>query len=113
MQKEEHGRILIVSPEGRIDTLSSKVIQDELLSCIEQGSMQIIIDLSKIDYISSMGLRVFIVAQKLLKPKKGELVISNIKPLLRQVFDISGFTALFSFFDSREAAIVYFEEVEF
>ena len=77
---------------------------------ISSGQVKIVMDLSAVDYISSMGLRVFIAAQKEAKKRSGEVVIVGLNQMLKQVFDISGFTNLFVFFDNVSEAVSYINE---
>jgi len=107
MKAIEKDDAIIVQLEGKIDTLTSPNIQESILSHIEAGKTKIVLDLSAVNYISSMGLRVFIVIQKKLKQLNSELVICHLNDMLKQIFDVSGFTALFYFSNAIDDAIYY------
>ena len=63
----------------------------------------------KLDYISSAGLRVLLAAAKQLKGIDGELRICSLNEVVREVFDISGFTTIFKVFGSESEALDGFE----
>jgi anti-sigma B factor antagonist/stage II sporulation protein AA (anti-sigma F factor antagonist) len=56
-----------------------------------------VIDCAELDYISSSGLRQFLTLQKTASAKQGKLVLKNMKPEIKEIFEMTGFTALFYF----------------
>jgi anti-anti-sigma factor len=105
IQEEQTGDILTVALTGRLDAATSKGVEDHLLARIDGGARTLVLDLAGLDYISSVGLRVFVVAAKRLKAGGGSIVVCALKPSIQQVFEIAGFTKLFPAYDSRAAAI--------
>lgn len=83
--------------EGRLDTASAPATEKELQPLYEGAGHDIILDCSKLDYISSSGLRLFLGLLKTVKPKGGHVYISGMNSNLKQVFDMTGFTSLFEF----------------
>ena len=92
--------------KGRLDTATSKSVEDRLLQLIDAGERQMIIDLAGLEYISSVGLRVLILVAKRLKQVQGRVVVCSLQEPVRQVFDIAGFTGLFTLYESRDQALV-------
>jgi anti-sigma B factor antagonist len=96
------GNWMIVSIEGRMDTVSApefdKVVQQRIL----EGSNRLIVDFSKLDYISSAGLRSILMAGKSSKSKGGELACCGVKGVVKKVFEVSGFHKILPVFDSTE-----------
>lgn len=78
---------LIVSLTGRLDTVTAPDLEKELNDISSINS--IIIDMTNLEYISSAGLRIILKMQKALK---GNLTLINVKPLVKEVFDITGFS---------------------
>jgi len=78
-----------ITLEGRLDTLSSPQLEEELKK-IPETATTLTFDLAKIDYVSSAGLRVFLGEQKRLKALGGNMVVTNICPAVKEVFDITG-----------------------
>ncbi len=87
--KKQNGNELTIALEGRLDTTTSPQLENELRSCLN-GIADFILDLEKLDYISSAGLRVLLSAQKVMN-KQGNMVIRNVKPEIMEIFDVTGF----------------------
>ena len=83
--------VKVLAFEGRLDTQTSPDAQQQLTQLIEAGSTKILVNLEKLDYISSSGLRVLLVVAKKLKANAGELRICSLNAVVKEVFDISGF----------------------
>jgi len=90
---------VIVSLEGRIDGMTTPLLNTTFQEQINAGLRKIAVDLGKVHYISSVGLRVFLILQKQLSRVSGKLVLRNPSQEVMQVFDLSGFTKLFTFLD--------------
>jgi anti-anti-sigma factor len=65
----------------------------------------LILNCSGLNYISSSGLRVFLVIQKKLAGLQGSFGLCCLQPEIREIFDISGFSTIFSIFPDEEAAL--------
>jgi anti-anti-sigma factor len=94
----------LVSLEGRVDTTNANEFENAMLKVISDGHTKIILDCSGLDYISSSGLRVFLIVQKKLTAAKGQFRLFGLQPGIVEIFDISGFTSIFSIFPNKEAA---------
>ena len=91
-KKLENGK-LTVKPIGRVDTVTAPELEAEL---VYDGVTELVFDLTDLDYISSAGLRVLLSAQKRMT-RQGEMVITGAKPVVKEVFDITGFSDIFTF----------------
>ncbi|MGB3068127.1 MAG: STAS domain-containing protein [Ottowia sp.] len=98
-----HARL--ISFTGQLNSGNSASAENDILGLIAQGDRKLILDFSHLDYISSAGLRVVLVAAKRLKPEGGRLVLFGMQPQVREVFDISGFLNILDVVASREEAI--------
>jgi stage II sporulation protein AA (anti-sigma F factor antagonist) len=85
------GSATIVNPAGRIDSTTAKVFEESVLGFLDANSNNVIVDMSKLEYISSAGLRVFLTAAKKAKSLGGALTTCSAQPSVREVFEISGF----------------------
>lgn len=85
---------LFILLEGRLDTASAPVLEEELKNLIE-GISELEIDMASLQYISSAGLRVLLSAQKTMN-KQGSMLIRNVNDSVREVFDITGFSDIFT-----------------
>ena len=82
---------------GRLDTLTSSDFQAQTLPFITEEKPNLTLDLGSVDYISSSGLRGLILAIKKAKPLGGIVELRSVQPDIKQIFDIAGFTTLFTF----------------
>lgn len=96
---------VVVSVEGRLDTTQSDNFEKNMLDLVTAGKNKIIIDCSKLEYISSSGLRVFLIMQKKMMTSSGQLRICCLQPAIREIFEISGFTMIFSIFTNIHDAL--------
>lgn len=92
IKNEEKNRV-IVYVDGRIDTLTASDFEKQLIELI--NNKDVIIECSKIEYISSAGLRSLLVLEKLAAVKKINIVLCRLPELVREVLEISGFDSFF------------------
>ena len=105
IHEERKDGFLVLGLEGRLDAVSSKMFEEKVLALVDGGERGIVIDLSRLDYVSSAGLRVFLVASKRLTPGGGKVVLCSIQEPVKQVFDIVGFYSIFSILNSKDEAL--------
>lgn len=87
--KQQNGNALTIALEGRLDTVTSPELEKELKVSLN-GADSLILDFSKLDYISSAGLRVLLSAHKTMS-SKGGMKVQNVNEIVREVFDVTGF----------------------
>ncbi len=102
---EKIGGYTLLTIEGRIDTTNSAVFEREIEKIFEGGEKHLIFDCSGLHYISSSGLRVFLIAQKKVITLHGKLSLCCMQPAIREIFVISGFSTIFKIYDTREEAL--------
>lgn len=88
--KNLNGNTLTVGIEGRLDTTTAPTLEAELKNSLNDVS-ELVLDLAKLEYISSAGLRVLLSAQKVMNAQ-GSMKIINVIPEVMEVFEITGFT---------------------
>jgi len=79
------------APIGRLDGSNAAAAEKDLLALFSESGASVEVDLSKLDYVSSAGLRVFLAAAKAAKAKGGKLVLLSPKASVLEVLQISGF----------------------
>ena len=90
IDKNYNDKELTLTVEGRIDTLTSKELEDEITA--EMGNFDsLILDFANLEYISSAGLRVLISTQKKLKADNIPMIIKNVTDSVNEIFRMSGF----------------------
>lgn len=77
--------------EGRLDTVTSPKLEEELVSLMNETNT-IIFDFTKLEYLSSAGLRVILSTHKKLKAAGGMLKVANVNEVIKNVFDLTGFS---------------------
>lgn len=103
--EEKHHDITILGLHGRLDSVTSRTVEEKLLSLIERGERYLIVDCAELAYISSAGLRVFLMAAKRVTQVKGKLVLTTLNHEVQQVFDLTGFSSILQICGSREEAL--------
>lgn len=102
---EKIGNILILCPEGQINSSNAAGIEADLMEHINKGERSLVLDLSHLQYISSAGLRVVLVLAKRLREEGGRVVLGGLLPHVYEVFNISGFLSILTVVETREAAL--------
>ncbi len=85
----------LVAASGRIDSNSAGALEAVLPDRVQQHAATVM-DLGNVAYVSSAGLRVFLKGVKAAKATGHKLVLTGLSPAVYEVFDISGFTAIFT-----------------
>ena len=88
--KNKDGSKLTLALEGRLDTTTAPQLETELKASVE-GVTALVLDLAELAYISSAGLRVVLMAQKIMN-KQGTMVVRNVDPNVLEVFEVTGFS---------------------
>ncbi len=88
--KNANGTELIFSVEGRIDTTTAPQLEKELKDSID-GVTTLVINFSKVEYISSAGLRILLSTQKLMN-QKSSMKLVNVSENIMEVFEVTGFS---------------------
>ena|SRR5215212_9296963 len=96
--------ISIVAIAGSLDSMSSPQAQKGLEGVLA-GAKKVALDFSKLDYISSAGLRVLLGVAKHLRASNGKLGIFGLNQSVREVFEISGFSAILPVYPSEAEAL--------
>ncbi len=104
------GPVTILKIEGRLDSNTSKELEDKVMGVITSGASRLLMDFGGVDYINSSGLRVLLMAFQHLKKNGGSLHLCDIKDYMREVFEISGYTEIFPIFPGQAEALAAFPE---
>ena len=86
---KKEGGILEIALEGRLDTMTAPELEAELNSTLQDAD-SLVLDFSKLEYISSAGLRVLLSAHKAMSGKGG-MKVTNVNEIVREVFEVTGF----------------------
>lgn len=103
-QSSVNGHV-VLNLGGQIDSTAAGLFEESIVSLISSGTNNMIVDFSQVKFISSAGLRVLLLAAKKVKPYGGKVTLCNLSSDVKEVFDISGFSVLFSIYSTLDEAI--------
>jgi anti-sigma B factor antagonist len=106
--QERYGNTLVIGLSGRIDNSSNDGLKsglDEHIASCRSGGDRLILDFAKVEYISSVGLRVLMLAAKRIREQGGMIVVAALQPVVREIFEISRFNLVFQCFGSVRDAL--------
>lgn len=98
----------VVDMTGRLDTSTSGDAYDQMVRIAQSGVSKVVLNLDKLEYVSSAGLRVILMAAKLLKSSNGEMKICHANGVVKEVLKTSGFNHLIDLHDEEKGAIAAF-----
>jgi anti-anti-sigma factor len=106
LDQETRNGIEIIRIKGRLDSATSPELERLVLERLETPCERMVLDLTDLDYVSSAGLRVILLAGKQLRARHGKLVLVGLRDVVRDVFEMSGFLALFPVTATMAEALV-------
>lgn len=96
---KKEGTKTMVTLQGRLDTTNADLFQQDIAELMQDEHPNIEFDCTDMEYTSSQGLRLFLMLQKRVNAKKGCLVLRHMRPQVKEVFDITGFSNIFKIED--------------
>lgn len=112
IQVEEIGGVTVIPLEGRLDGNNASVAEGVFLGQFAEGKQRFVFDFGNLQYISSAGLRVVLVAAKKLRASKGRMICANLAEQVYDVFEMSGFTSILEIAATKEEALAKLEAGE-
>ena len=104
------GSISIIALGGRLDAYASSDVEQKLNALVDADEVRLVVNLERLDYISSSGLRVLLTSLKKVRKREGDIKLAGMKPHIKEVFDIAGFSQLFSIYDLEDLAVQAFSK---
>ena len=108
MSTEPGEKFTVLTVQGKLDQLSAeefhRLLLPHLATC-GADAQALVIDLSDVQYVSSAGLRIFMLASREVKPRNGKISLCGLQPVVREIFEISKFSLLFPIHDRIEDAL--------
>ena len=104
---------VVLYPVERIDHATADGFKAALVPYLARcaaGADRVVLDLSGVEYISSVGLRVLMLASKQVKAQGGSLAVCGLGPVVREIFEISRFTLVLDVFSALREALARLSE---
>lgn len=105
LSEEQSGVVVVLQVTGRIDSTTAPMLGERLVAMLGSAGSRVVVELSRLDYISSAGFRVLLLAAKRAEQTASKLVLCGVSGKVRQLFDLGGFLDLFTITSSREEGI--------
>ncbi len=106
--EERDNDVLVLLPVDRLDSTNARAFESIVMDHISKGEQRMIVDFSRLNFISSSGLRVLLIAAKKLSATQGKLVLCDMHEHIHEVFMISVFDQLIPIQNSRKASMNLF-----
>lgn len=110
IERSDIGGVRVLGLNGFLDAHTAPQFEKAIEEEFSAGRKRLVVDCSKLDYISSAGLGVFMSFIEEIREAGGDLKLAAIIPKVYQVFEVLGFPALFDILDTVDAAIRRFDE---
>lgn len=95
----------VVRLSGDLDTTTSPAAQARLDALVEEGNHHLLINLGKVGFVSSAGLRILLATAKRLNKADGSLKVTDLNETVQDVFEISGFVSILDVYRTEEEAL--------
>lgn len=100
--------VAVISVAGELDLYTAPQLKENLLAAIENGDLDIVIDMAGVHFIDSSALGVLIGGVKRLKPKDGRMVLVSVDENVNWIFQITGLNSVFDIYSTTEEALSSF-----
>lgn len=105
LNTERLNGILFVEAWERVDGTNARSFEEALRNATKGDERGVVVDFSNLTYISSAGLRVMLIAARMLKQQNATFAVCNLSGPVRSVFEISGFDRIIPVHSSRDGAL--------
>jgi anti-anti-sigma factor len=102
------GGVTVLRLSGRLDTSTAPEAQAEITALLKGETDKLLVNLEGVDYVSSAGLRVLLMAAKGIRKKNGTIVLCALSENVSNVFEMSGFSSIFEIRANEEEALAAF-----
>lgn len=105
IESSRQGNVAVVTLNGRMDAETAPQFEAACEGHLKEGATHLVIGMADLQYVSSMGLRSFLVLAKQTKAKGGGVLLCGMRGFVKEVFDMTHVTQLFPLFETTEAAL--------
>ena len=105
IKSEKRGEAYILHLDGRLDAVSSPILEETIAECTQKAPRSILLDFSRVEYLSSAGLRVLLSNSKKMKASGGSLVIFGMTDEVMEIIKMAGFEKVLTLATSESDAL--------
>ena len=104
--------VTAVAVKGRVDSTTADSLTSRLSELVKSGASRLVIDLKEVSYISSAGFRTLLITARAVGQASGKMVLCGITGEMQRLFDLSGFSELFTILPNRDDALAKLRTVD-
>ena len=97
--------VFIFTLKGRLDAVTASKLEDRFYFIFDNGEKKFLLDLSGIDYISSNGIRAFLIIERKIAASGGNIAFCSVQPRVFEVFKMTKLDGFFKFYDNQRTAV--------
>lgn len=105
LREERIGEIVVLEVKGRVDSTTAPTLGEKLTGLFTLPRQRLVVDLRELEYISSAGFRILLLAAKRAEEGASRFILCGISGKVQQLFDLGGFLDLFPVMASRDDGI--------
>ncbi|NJP07508.1 MAG: STAS domain-containing protein [Chloroflexaceae bacterium] len=110
MKEETVGDVLVITMPSRLDAVGVAAIETRLAEMLQNHKGKALADMSGVDFVASLALRMLLTNLKDVKPLGGDLRLSGLQPQIAEIFRKSRFDKMFKIYPDRESALEAYAE---
>lgn len=111
IREEREGTLLVLTPQGRLDTAAAADLQLLAMQLVEAGERRVLVDLSTTSEVSGTALRVLLMLSKRLQGLGGAMAVCGMAEEARHALQVAGLDGAFPVFPGRDAAVAQIRTV--
>ena len=101
-------KMKVVRLEGQLNAHSALQLKDEIAALVDDGVIQIIVNLTQVEFVDSSGLAALVSGMRRTRVEGGNFKLVGVQPMVMQVFELTALDRVFEFHPDEEAAVASF-----
>jgi anti-anti-sigma factor len=105
LSESSDGAVTVIAVKGRLDSATAPALDERLSRTLAAPSRRLLIELSQLEYISSAGFRILLLATRQADASDGRIVLAGVSGKVRDLFDLGGFLDMFRICGTRDEGV--------
>ena len=111
-QRAEHPKSTTMALSGQINSATSGKLDQEMRGLLQQGICSLVLDMAKVDFVSSAGIGIILNTRKLLKQREGDLALVNLQPQVEKAFEVMSLLPTLNVFKDVQELDEYLTKIQ-